>query len=234
MRNPVGIRLESVAKHYRLPSGPVKAVDGIDLEVAPSTSVAVIGPSGCGKSTLLSLIGALEVPNRGKVFIGDREVSKLSERRRARLRRDDFGFLFQSHNLLPFLTAVENVELQLALRGSNDGEAKSRQLLKWLELGEQADKLPDQLSGGQRQRVALARALIHEPKLLLADEPTGELDTASAAAVVDLMLNFQRGTGATLVVVTHDPRVAERMDRVVPLMDGRLAHPAASRETANA
>jgi ABC-type lipoprotein export system ATPase subunit len=198
-------------------------VDGIDLEVAPSTSVAVIGPSGCGKSTLLSLIGALEVPNRGKVFIGDKEVSRLSERRRARLRREEIGFLFQSHNLLPFLTAVENVGLQLALQGSKDGEARSRQLLEWLDLGQQSDKLPDQLSGGQRQRVALARALIHEPKLLLADEPTGELDSASASAVVDLMLRFQRGTGATLVVVTHDPRVAERMDRVVPLLDGRLA-----------
>jgi ABC-type lipoprotein export system ATPase subunit len=223
MSAPVGIRLESVIKHYKLASGVVRAVDGIDLEVAPSTSVAVIGPSGCGKSTLLSLIGALEVPNRGKVFIGDKEVSRLSERRRARLRREEIGFLFQSHNLLPFLTAVENVGLQLALRGSKDGEARSRQLLGWLDLGQQSDKLPDQLSGGQRQRVALARALIHEPKLLLADEPTGELDSASASAVVDLMLRFQRGTRATLVVVTHDPRVAERMDRVVPLLDGRLA-----------
>jgi ABC-type lipoprotein export system ATPase subunit len=223
MNAPVGIRLESVIKHYKLASGVVRAVDGIDLEVAPSTSVAVIGPSGCGKSTLLSLIGALEVPNRGKVFIGDKEVSRLSERRRARLRREEIGFLFQSHNLLPFLTAVENVGLQLALTGSKDGEARSRQLLGWLDLGQQSDKLPDQLSGGQRQRVALARALIHEPKLLLADEPTGELDSASASAVVDLMLRFQRGTRATLVVVTHDPRVAERMDRVVPLLDGRLA-----------
>ena len=217
--------MESVYKHYRSGSGPVKAVNGIDIEVAPGSSIAVVGPSGCGKSTLLSMIGALEVPTRGRVFVGDREISALPERRRARFRRQECGFLFQAHDLLPFLTAVENVGLQLAMTGSPDGDASCRELLDALGLTAEADKLPDQLSGGQRQRVALARAMIHRPRLLLADEPTGELDTASATAVVDLLLHFQRQAGATLVMVTHDQRVAERMDRVVRLTDGRLAEP---------
>jgi putative ABC transport system ATP-binding protein len=225
----LAVRLESVVKHYRLASGVVRAVDGIDLDVGAGTSLAIVGPSGSGKSTLLSLIGALDVPDRGRVVVGEQVVSDLPERERARLRRERFGFLFQSHDLLPFLTAVENVGLQLALQGSRDGDALSRRMLHALDLAEQADKLPDQLSGGQRQRVALARALIHAPGLLLADEPTGELDATTASAVVDLLLRFQDDTGATLVVVTHDMRVAERMDRVVPLMDGRLADAATAR-----
>lgn len=223
MSSAVGIQLEAVVKHYSLASGLIRAVDGIDLEVQPASSLAIIGPSGCGKSTLLSLIGGLETPSRGRVLVGGREISALPERRRARLRREEFGFLFQSHDLLPFLTAVENVALQLALRGATDGEARCRELLAQLDLAGQADKLPDQLSGGQRQRVALARALIHGPRLILADEPTGELDTASSTAVIDLLLRLQRDAGATLVVVTHDHRVAERMDRIVPLSDGRVA-----------
>ena len=229
MSSPVGIQLEAVVKYYSLASGLVRAVDGIDLKVEPGSSLAIIGPSGCGKSTLLSLIGGLETPTRGRVLVGDREISALPERQRARLRREEFGFLFQSHDLLPFLTAVENVALQLALRGAADGETQCRQLLDQLDLAEHADKLPDQLSGGQRQRVALARALIHGPRLILADEPTGELDTASSNAVIDLLLRAQRDAGATLVVVTHDLRVAKRMDRVVPLSDGRVAGDAESR-----
>ena len=217
-----GVELRSVVKHYSPPSGVVRAVDGIDLVVEAGSSVAVTGPSGCGKSTLLGLIGGLETPTSGSIVVGGNEISRLSERRRARLRRQEFGFLFQEHNLLPFLTAVENVGFQLTMQGSEDGEAACRRLLGELDLAVEADKLPDQLSGGQRQRVALARALVHRPRLLLADEPTGELDTASAATVIDLLLRFQRESGATLIVVTHDPVVAERMDRVVPLSDGRL------------
>jgi len=201
----------------------VRAVDGISLEVEAASSLAIIGPSGCGKSTLLSLIGGLETPTGGKVLVGGREISALPERKRARVRREEFGFLFQSHDLLPFLTAAENVILPLALRGTTDGKARCRELLDQLDLADHAGKLPDQLSGGQRQRVALARALIHEPRLILADEPTGELDSASSTAVITLLLAAQREMGATLIVVTHDPRVAERMDRVVPLSDGRLA-----------
>jgi len=219
-----GIRLESVVKRYRTVAGEVRAVDGISLEVARGTSLAVTGPSGCGKSTLLGLIGGLESPTAGRVLVGGREISALSESERARLRRERFGLLFQSDNLLPFLTATENVALQLSLAGGegNGRRARPRALLAALGLAEHADKLPDQLSGGQRQRVGVARALVHGPEVILADEPTGELDSAASAEVIELLLAARAQADATLVVVTHDPRVAERMDRVVSLRDGRL------------
>jgi putative ABC transport system ATP-binding protein len=218
----LGIRLEALVKHYRTGAGVVRAVDGISLKIEPGSSVAVTGPSGCGKSTLLGLIGGLETPTRGRVLLGDREISSLPDRERARVRREQIGFLFQSDDLLPFLTAAENVSLQLALRGGDGDGQRSRQLLDALGLGAQADKLPDQLSGGQRQRVGMARALVHRPRLILADEPTGELDSAASKVVIDLLLKAQRESGATLVVVTHDPQVARRLDRTLGLRDGRL------------
>jgi putative ABC transport system ATP-binding protein len=223
----LGITLESVAKHYGTPAGVVRAVDGITLDVEPGTSLAITGPSGCGKSTLLGLIGGLEAPTAGRVMIGGRQVSSMSGNQRARLRRDELGFVFQSDNLLPFLTVVENVGLQLALgdceAGDSDADPYERcvELLAGLGLGDELDKLPDQLSGGQRQRVAVARALIHRPRLILADEPTGELDDENSGAVLDLLLGVQRETGTTLVVVTHDAAVARRLDRTLGLRDGR-------------
>ena len=223
MSEATGIRLDGVVKHYRTGAGVVRAVDGIDLTVEPGSSVAITGPSGCGKSTLLGLIGGLEAPSRGSVTLGDTEISKLPERARARVRRERIGFLFQSDDLLPFLTAAENVAFQLALRGEDDDGHRSRQLLAEVGLADHADKLPDQLSGGQRQRVGIARALVHRPSVLLADEPTGELDSAASDAVIDLLLTAQRETGVTLVVVTHDPHVAQRLDRTLRLRDGRLA-----------
>jgi putative ABC transport system ATP-binding protein len=201
----------------------VRAVDGITMEVEPGSSLAIVGPSGCGKSTLLGLIGGLESPTRGRVLVGDTEISRLPERKRARMRRERFGFLFQSHVLLPFLTVTENVLWQAALRGKGDGAARCQQLLTHLGLADHAQKLPDQLSGGQRQRVGLARALIHGPSVILADEPTGELDSESSAAVVELLVSTQREAGVTLIVVTHDQRVAEQLDRTLRLRDGRLA-----------
>jgi putative ABC transport system ATP-binding protein len=223
MSQPARIRLEDVVKHYRTGAGVVRAVDGISLELEPGSSVAVTGPSGCGKSTLLGLIGGLETPTRGRVVLGEQEISELPERERARVRREEIGFLFQSDDLLPFLTAAENVALQLALHGEQGGGERGLQLLASLGLAGQADKLPDQLSGGQRQRVGMARALVHRPGVILADEPTGELDRAASEAVVDLLLAAQRETGLTLVVVTHDAELAGRMDRTVRLRDGRLA-----------
>jgi putative ABC transport system ATP-binding protein len=224
VNGPAGIRLDAVSKRYTTPAGPVRAVDGITLEVEPGSSIAITGPSGCGKSTLLGLIGGLEAPTGGRVFVGGREISNLPERRRARLRRDELGLVFQSDNLLPFLTAVENVGLQLALNASIDGYRRCAEMLGELGLADDVDKLPDQLSGGQRQRVAVARALIHRPRVILADEPTGALDAGSSAAVVDLLLAAQRESGATLVVVTHDRGVAGRLDRTLQLRDGRLAN----------
>jgi putative ABC transport system ATP-binding protein len=223
MSEHAGIRLEALVKHYRTGAGVVRAVDGINLEVEEASSVAITGPSGCGKSTLLGLIGGLESPTRGRVILGETEISSLPERERARVRREEIGFLFQSDDLLPFLTAVENVALQLAIRGQDGDGDRGRRLLADLGLAAEADKLPDQLSGGQRQRVGMARALVHRPRVILADEPTGELDTAASKVVIDLLLAAQRELGATLIVVTHDPEVAGRLDRMLRLRDGRLA-----------
>lgn len=220
--SPVGIRLEAVSKHYSGRAGIVRAVNGISLDVEPGSSVAITGPSGCGKSTLLALIGGLEVPSAGRVLIGGHPISTLSQRRRARLRREEFGFVFQSDNLLPFLTTVENVGLQLALREPPGDFGRGTELLSALGLAEHAHKLPDQLSGGQRRRAAVARALVHGPRVVLADEPTGSLDAVNAAALVSLLLAVQRAAGATLVVVTHDPSVAARLDRTVRIRDGQL------------
>jgi putative ABC transport system ATP-binding protein len=231
---PTAIGLDSVAKHYVTPAGLVRAVDGISLEVERGTSLAIMGPSGCGKSTLLGLIGGLEAPTSGRVSIGGHEISALSEGERARLRRDQFGFVFQADNLMPFLTAAENVGLQLALDGATNGYQRCLDVLAELGLADDVDKLPDQLSGGQRQRVAVARALIHKPGIILADEPTGSLDTDNSAVVLDLLLAAQADMGATLVVVTHDGRVAARLDRTLHVRDGRLENGAAPAAQARA
>jgi ABC-type lipoprotein export system ATPase subunit len=216
------VELESVTKHFVTDAGVVRAVNGVSLAVPAGSSVAITGPSGCGKSTLLSLIGALEVPSAGRVTVGDEVVSQLPEERRASLRRQQLGFVFQSDNLQPFLTAVENVSLALALDSRTDGYGRSLELLDALGLGAAAGKYPDQLSGGERQRVAVARALVHRPRLILADEPTGSLDDDNSLAVVELLAAAQSKVGATLIVITHDPRVAARLDRRVVLRDGRV------------
>jgi putative ABC transport system ATP-binding protein len=220
MSASVALRLQDVHRDYRIGADVVRAIDGVDLEVDAGSRVAIVGPSGSGKSTLLSLIGALESPSRGKVWIGEVEASALSDARRSELRRQTIGFVFQSYDLLPFLTAHENVEFQAALSGG-DGAGVS-DLMDGLGLAEHAEKLPDQLSGGQRQRVGLARALAHRPSLILADEPTGELDSESSKAAMDLLLNAQQKLGATLIVVTHDAGVAARLDRTITLRDGRV------------
>jgi putative ABC transport system ATP-binding protein len=220
-----GIALDGVSKHYETPAGLIRALDEITLDVPAGANLAITGPSGCGKSTLLGLLGGLELPTAGRVTIGGEHISSLPEQERARLRRDALGFVFQADNLQPFLTAVENVGLQLALSGARNGYDRARELLGELGLQRHADKLPDQLSGGQRQRVAIARALVHRPRLILADEPTGSLDEDNSHAIVDLLLAAQGAAGgATLVVVTHDPAVAARLARTVRLHDGRLEH----------
>jgi putative ABC transport system ATP-binding protein len=251
VRVAAAITLDEVSKHYETAAGPVRAVDEITLQVQAGSSLAVTGSSGCGKSTLLGLIGGLELPTAGRVTVGDEQISSLPEQARTRLRREELGFVFQADNLQPFLTALENVELQLALAGSRDGSVRARELFGWrdgsgrarelfgsrdgsgrarellgeLGLRKHADKLPDQLSGGQRQRVAIARALVHRPRLILADEPTGSLDEDNSHAIVDLLLTARGAAGgATLVVVTHDPVVAARLGRTVRLRDGRLEH----------
>jgi putative ABC transport system ATP-binding protein len=222
MTTPAGITLESVTRHYRTAAGVVRAVDGITLEVEAGSSLAIVGPSGCGKSTLLGLMGGLDRPTSGQVLIGEHAISSLSERERARVRRAELGFAFQSDSLLPFLTAVENVALQLALQSDASGFERCASLLARLGLEDNIDKLPDQLSGGQRQRVAVARALVHEPRVVFADEPTGSLDADNSAAILDLLLAAQHEHGTTLVVVTHDLEVARQLDRVIEMRDGTL------------
>ncbi len=214
--------VESVTKHFTTDAGLVRAVNGISLAVMPGSSLAITGPSGCGKSTLLSLIGGLEAPSHGRVTIGDQVVSELADEERARLRREQIGFVFQSHNLQPFLTAVENVSLSLALNSRGDGYERSLELLAGLGLAAATAKYPDQLSGGERQRVAVARALVHQPRLILADEPTGSLDTDNSIAVIDILREAQAEAGATLIVITHDSAIAQRLDNQVRLRDGEV------------
>src|SRR5581483_1416454 len=200
----------------------VRAIDGVSFDVESGSSLAVTGPSGCGKSTLLGLMGGLETPTEGQVFIESVPISERSERARDRLRREEFGFVFQSDNLLPFLSAVENVGFQLALQTVPETYERALDLLAQLGLANSVDKLPDQLSGGERQRVALARALIHSPRVVLADEPTGSLDVGNSAIILDRLLATQRESGTTLIVVTHDGEIARRLDRTITLRDGQL------------
>lgn len=216
------IAVVGLGMEYTTSSGRVRALDDVALTVEPGTSLAVVGPSGCGKSTLLGILGGLEVPTAGEVRIGDHVISEMPDGERAALRRRAFGFVFQADNLQPFLTVSENVGLQSLLAGMDDEPAHRQALLDALDMGSLGHRFPDQLSGGQRQRVAVARALVHSPGVALADEPTGSLDPVSSDKVVELLLRLHREQGTTLVVVTHDRAVAERMDVVVEMRDGRV------------
>ncbi len=201
----------------------VHAVDGVDLDVQPGQMLAVMGPSGCGKSTLLHLMGGLERPTDGEVWLAGRRIDTLSERALAQLRRRSVGFIFQAFHLVEELSAAENVELPVLLAGRSLRAARRRadQLLEQVGLPDRARHLPWQLSGGQRQRVAIARALANDPLVLLADEPTGNLDTAATLDELRLFGEL-RAAGQTLVIVTHDERVAATADRLVSMRDGRL------------
>ena len=217
------ITVDSVVVEHQTSSGPVRALDGVSFAVDSGSSVAITGPSGGGKSTLLGVIGGLARPTSGTVRIGDSQISELSDGDRSDFRRSHVGFVYQADNLLPFLTLLENVGLQLALNGKSSGTGKSLAVLADLGLAGLAYRLPDNLSGGQRQRAAVARAIVHQPKIILADEPTGALDTANAAGVIDLLLAMQREIGATLIMVTHDRDAARRLDRQIHLRDGRVS-----------
>ena len=217
------ITVDSVIVEHQTASGPIRALDGVSFRVDSGSSVAITGPSGGGKSTLLGVIGGLARPTSGTVRIGDSQISELSEGERSDFRRSHIGFVYQADNLLPFLTLLENVGLQLALNGTTSGTGKSLAMLANLGLAGLAYRLPDHLSGGQRQRAAVARAIVHQPKIILADEPTGALDTANAAGVIDLLLDMHREIGATLIMVTHDREAAGRLERQIHLRDGRVS-----------
>jgi ABC-type lipoprotein export system ATPase subunit len=215
------LRTRGLRKEYGRAAGLVRAVDGVDLEVERGETVAIMGPSGCGKSTLLYLLGGLDRPTSGEIWLDDQDVTRLSERALARLRRDAIGFVFQAFHLMDELTAVENVELPALLAGRSPRAARQRatELLDRVGLADRARFLPTQLSGGQRQRVAVARALVAEPLVVLADEPTGNLDSASTRDVLRLFDQLH-AAGQTLVIVTHDPRIAATADRMISMRDG--------------
>jgi putative ABC transport system ATP-binding protein len=218
------VAVEHVSKTYQLGKVEVRALDDISLGVAAGDFVAIAGPSGSGKTTLLNLIGGLDTPTSGEIRIDGEAVSALSAGARADLRARKLGFVFQTFNLLPVLTAWENVEYPLLIhrRGSGDRRARVSAALTQVGLADRAYHRPPELSGGQQQRVAIARALVGEPKLVLADEPTANLDSATGRDIVDLMRRLNRERGVTFVFSTHDARIMSAADRVVEISDGRL------------
>jgi len=222
----VGIALHGVRRVYH-PGRPeeVRALDGVDLTIAPGEFVSVEGPSGCGKTTMLNLLGLLDIPTSGTLTFGDRDVAGMRERERTRARLTGVGFIFQRFYLLPTLTAQENVELPMRARRLAAGPRRERALalLEEVGLSGRTGSYPHELSGGEEQRVAIARALANEPGLMLADEPTGELDSANTEKVLDLLDGIHRRHGSTVVLVTHNPQVARRAHRHLTMRDGRIS-----------
>ena len=216
------LQVESLGKRVTLPSGELVILDGIGFDIARGDSVAIVGASGSGKSTLLSLLAGLDAPSSGSVTLAGEPISTLDEDGRARVRGQHVGFVFQSFQLLPSLTALENVMLPLELRGDRDVEGPAKRILGQVGLGERLDHYPRQLSGGEQQRVALARAFVTAPSLLLADEPTGNLDSRTGQGIIDLLFGMNAQAGTTLVLVTHDEHLAGRCRRQLRLDAGRL------------
>jgi putative ABC transport system ATP-binding protein len=217
------IRLDALCKTYQLGDQPVKALDQVDLEIEAGEYLSVMGPSGSGKSTLLNVIGLLDTPDSGRYDLAGREMTALDEEARAAERNRRIGFVFQAYHLIERLSARENIELPLVLAGMAPAERRPLvdEVIERLGLGDRAGHLPRQLSGGQRQRVAIARAVIRKPSLLLADEPTGNLDSHSGAEVIALLEELN-GQGITLLVVTHDPAIGQRAARRLRMADGRI------------
>ena len=216
------LRVSGLGKRVRLPDGELVILQGVGFDVAHGETVAIVGASGSGKSTLLSLMAGLDLPSDGSVQLDGAPLSTLDEDGRARVRGEKVGFVFQSFQLLPSLTALENVMLPLELRGERDAEGPARAILGKVGLGQRLGHYPRQLSGGEQQRVALARAFVTQPSLLFADEPTGNLDTHTGEAIIELLFAMNKEAGTTLVLVTHDEHLAARCSRLLRLDSGRL------------
>jgi len=215
------IELEHVSKVYSTGAVSLRALDDVTLRIGSGELVAVMGPSGSGKSTMMNILGCLDVPSEGSYVLDGVPVAGLSENRLADVRSRRIGFVFQSFNLLPRTSAIRNVELPMVYAGTSNRRNRARQALERVGLGDRTDHLPNELSGGQQQRVAVARALVTDPAMILADEPTGNLDTASTVDVMNLLVELN-ATGRTVVLITHEPEVAEFAKRVVTLRDGRI------------
>ena len=218
------MELENLEKSYQLGKVTVNALRGVTLKLLQGEFMVIMGPSGSGKTTLLNIIGTLDKPSSGRALVDGEDITRMSDGQLTKLRRHKIGFVFQFHNLIPVLTALENVELPLVTSGAKRKMSRDRalELLRRVGLQDRTDHLPDELSGGEQQRVAIARALANHPRIVLADEPTGDLDTQTGSEVVRLMHNIAKQEGSSVVVVTHDPVVAEKADRLVEMRDGRI------------
>jgi putative ABC transport system ATP-binding protein len=233
---PELVRVEAVTRRFPLDHSYVSALDDVTLRVAPGEFLAIAGPSGSGKSTLLNLIGCIDKPTSGRILIEGVDASKLNPARMTALRREKIGFVFQTFNLIPVFTAAENVEFPLLVQGFSAHERHQRvaAALESVGLSARANHRPDLLSGGERQRVAVARAIVHRPALVLADEPTANLDTHNATHLIDLMHDLNRRLGLTFLFSTHDARLLEHTDRIVRLCDGQVESDTVTAETPNA
>jgi len=222
--NSVALEVRDLVKSFSLDGATINAVDHVSFQVMSGEFVALVGPSGSGKTTMLSILAALLSPTSGQVLIDGQDLAQMNEKRRVQLRREKIGFTFQSNNLIPFLSAQENVEFMLRLNAKADkaGRIRSEELLARLGLGDRLHNLPAQLSGGQQQRVAIARALIHNPAVVLADEPTASLDTERAFQVVETFAHLVHENNRAGIMVTHDLRMCQHVDRILQMQDGKL------------
>jgi putative ABC transport system ATP-binding protein len=224
MQIPAVVELENLEKSYRLGKVTVNALRGVTLKLGQGEFMVIMGPSGSGKTTLLNIIGTLDKPTSGRALVDGEDITRMNDGQLTKLRRHKIGFVFQFHNLIPVLTALENVELPMITSGVKRRASRDRatELLSRVGLQDRTDHLPDELSGGEQQRVAIARALVNHPRIVLADEPTGDLDMKTGFEIVQLLHGMAKQESASVVVVTHDPVVAERADRLVEMRDGRI------------
>ena len=218
------IRLENVWKIYKMGHVEVNALQNLNLDVKYGEFVAIMGPSGSGKSTAVNMIGCLDVPTKGRIFLEKHDISKLSESELAQIRGRKIGFIFQQFNLIPTLTALENVMLPMIFQGTNESERikRANELLQMVELGERIDHKPSELSGGEQQRVAIARSLANNPDVVIADEPTGNLDSRTGANVIEFLQKLHKKEGKTIIMVTHDANLSKVAERTEFLKDGRI------------
>lgn len=224
MFHAVVVKTVNLEKEYRLGEVVVHALRGVNMELKKGEFVVVEGPSGSGKTTLLNLIGALDKPTKGKVYVDGKDLAAMNERELTGLRRNEIGFVFQFYNLIPVLTAFENIELSMMVAGvpKKKMQERTRELLEIVGLIDRANHRPDELSGGEQQRIAIARALANQPSLVLADEPTGDLDTATGSEVMEVLREMSKREKVTVIVVTHDLGIAEMADRILEMKDGKI------------